>query len=456
MEAREESKRLGVLRAHRRPVQLFALTAVVLIAASGWLSWHLISVANSSFVGGRFPLIFTLAFVVLAWQTWLYTMERPVRITERQQKQVDQLRVCVPVPVYNEDPEYLKRCLASILNQTRRPQWIYVVDDGSAVDYAPERAWLSRQAADAGIRMTWIRTVNKGKRNAQGCAVRTTAAEIDVYVTVDSDANLAPNAVEELMKPLAWPDVQSVAGIVLSENSSQNLLTRIADLWFVVGQLADRSAASTMGAVLVNSGVLAAYRTDLFLDNLDGYLNETFCGRRVEFSDDSMLTIYALLRGKCIQQPTAFAFTVMPNNISHHIRQYLRWMRGAFIRTWWRFKYIPLNKYAYWSHFLGWVQMMVSTFIVLSLFVYYPLTTHHMSPFLLLVPILIGYGQALRYLTFKRNDESLGSQLTTFAIAPLMTLWAFFVLRVVRWYGMATCLKTGWGTRSQVEIERKS
>jgi hyaluronan synthase len=169
-----------------------------------------------------------------------------------------------------------------------------------------------------------------------------------------------------------------------------------------------------------------------------------------------MLTIYALLRGKCIQQPTAFAFTVMPNNISHHIRQYLRWMRGAFIRTFWRFKYIPLSKFAYWSHFLGWVQMMVSTFIVLSLFVYYPLTTHHMSPFLLLVPILIGYGQALRYLTFERNDESLGSQLTTFAIAPLMTLWAFFVLRVVRWYGMATCLKTGWGTRSQVEIERKS
>jgi hypothetical protein len=32
------------------------------------------------------------------------------------------------------------------------------------------------------------------------------------------------------------------------------------------------------------------------------------------------------------------------------------------------------------------------------------------------------------------------------------TLWAFFVLRAVRWYGMATCRRTGWGTRRTVEV----
>jgi hypothetical protein len=31
-------------------------------------------------------------------------------------------------------------------------------------------------------------------------------------------------------------------------------------------------------------------------------------------------------------------------------------------------------------------------------------------------------------------------------------LLAFTVLRVVRWYGMATCLRTGWGTREEIEV----
>lgn len=44
------------------------------------------------------------------------------------------------------------------------------------------------------------------------------------------------------------------------------------------------------------------------------------------------------------------------------------------------------------------------------------------------------------------------SQLATWALAPVAALWAFFVLRPVRWYAMATCLRTGWGTRADVEV----
>jgi hyaluronan synthase len=203
-----------------------------------------------------------------------------------------------------------------------------------------------------------------------------------------------------------------------------------------------------MGAVLVNSGVLAAYRADLVVDNLDGYLNETFFGRRVEFSDDSMLTIYALQRGRAVQQPSAFAFTAMPENLSHHLRQFTRWMRGAWIRSWWRFKYLPLKHYAYWGHLIGWIQMALSTVIFSLLFVVWPVASQSFDPTLLLIPVIVGYGQSLRYLSFRRSDERLRSQLLTFALAPVAVLWAFFVLRVVRWYAIATCLRTGWGTRT--------
>lgn len=435
----------------RRRVLLGA--ALVLVACSFWAVRHVASmVATAHGHGARFAVVYTLAFMFLVWQTLLYSSERPYQISPRKQSILDALYVVVPVPVYNEDPELLRRCLSTILEQTRPPQMVYVVDDGSKVNYGDIQHWLVGAAGRRGIEVAWTRTENHGKRHAQGVVIAATQ-RADVYLTIDSDAILAPDAMHELLKPMAGADVLSVAGVVLAANNRRNILTRFTDLWFVTGQLVDRSAMSVMGSVLVNSGVLAAYRGDLLRQHLDGYLNETFFGRRVEFSDDSMLTLYALAAGgRTVQQPSAFAFTAMPETLNHHVRQYLRWMRGAFIRSWWRFRYLPLRGYAYWGHLLGWMQMLLSTVIFLVLFVVQPIVDRRVIPTLVLIPILVGYGQALRYLTFRRNDEPLWSQLITVALAPIATLWAFFVLRPLRWYAIATCLRTGWGTREEVEV----
>ncbi len=427
-------------------------TTVVLLIMAGWATRHLYTAEVTLRGNGpQFALIFTMAFLILAWQMMLAFVERPKAISERDARMLAHLNLTVNVPVYNEDPALLAGCLVSLFSQSRLPDHIFVVDDGSTkADYSLVRREFKAVAHYLGVRATWLKTPNRGKRHAQGETVKITP-EADIYVTVDSDAILDYQAIEEVIKPFADPGVQSVAGLVCAANNQKNLLTRFTDLWFVVGQLVDRSSLSAMGAVLVNSGVLAAYRADVIRDNLNSYLNETFFGRRVEFSDDSMLTIFALLRGKAVQQPTAFAFTAMPENLQHHLRQYIRWMRGAFIRTWWRFKYLPLSSYAYWGHLLGWIQMMVSTAIFVTLFVIGP-ATGNFSPYYIVIPLLVGYGQSLRYLTFRRRDERFRSQLLTWFLSPVASLWAFFVLRFVRWYAMCTCLKTGWGTRQDVEV----
>lgn len=438
--------------ARRARLRIVAAVTLITAALTVWAIRHAMStIATLHGATHQFGMVYTLAFLALVWQTVLANLERPRRATARQQRQFNGWNLTVNVPVYNEDETLLVRCLYSLLDQTRRPDHIYVVDDGSKVSYDRVRDWFLPMAGEMGVRATWTRTPNAGKRHAQGVTIRATP-DADIYLTVDSDAILDTRAIEEGLKPFADPSVQSVAGIVLAANNRRNLLTRFTDLWFVVGQLVDRSAASTMGAVLVNSGVLALYRAQLLRDNLSAYLTETFVGRKVEFSDDSMLTIYALLEGKAVQQPSAFAFTAMPETLDHHVRQYVRWMRGAFIRTWWRFRYLPLNSYAYWAHAIGWVQMALSTAIFLALFVVQPAMHHTLMPSLILIPLLVGYGQGLRYLSFSRSDESVWSQLLTFALSPIASLWAFFVLRPIRWYAMATCLKTGWGTRADVEV----
>ncbi|MEU1474544.1 glycosyltransferase [Streptomyces sp. NPDC005760] len=434
-------------RVHRSGMVFAA--AVTVLGGAAWAAHHAVQAAHyGSENGSRLAAVWSVTFGLLLTQTVMYHAERTRRPAARFRRGLNALHVAVLLPVYNEDPGYLRLGLESLLAQTRRPGSVHVVDDGStSSDYAPVRAWWTQAAAAAGVTTTWLRQPNAGKRHAQAAGVLA-SPQADVYVTVDSDSCLAPDALEELLLPFAKPRVQSVAGIVLATNHRTNLLTRVTDLWFTVGQLTDRSALSAMGAVLVNSGPLAAYRAAVVRDNLDSYLNETFLGRPVMFSDDSLLTLYALLRGRTVQQPSAVVFTALPEKPSHFTRMYMRWMRGSTIRSLWRLRYLPVTGWAYWAHLVRWFTVALSTCVLAWLLLVEPLTYGQRPPAsFLLVPVLIGQAQALRYLGVIRSDERMRQRAVTWLLMPLAVVASWTVLRAMRWWGMATCARTGWGTR---------
>lgn len=445
---------MSVTVTRRRHRATSAIAVVTLVGMAVWTAHHVVATVEAIHGrGSQFGLLFSVGFAFIVVQTLLYYLERPVGAWGWHERGVlDGLHVTVPVPVYNEDPELLRRCLWSLLAQDRRPDLIFVVDDGSTkVNYDALWSEFAWAASRAGVRFRWTRTPNRGKRHAQGVAFAATP-DTDIYVTIDSDALLSPSAIRELLRPFRDEEVMSVAGVVLASNATRNLLTRFTDLWFVTAQLVTRSGLSSLGSVLVNSGPLAAYRGHVVRDNLDGYLNETFAGRPVGFSDDSMLTLYAKMRGRTVQQPSAVVLSAMPETVSHHLRQYVRWMRGSTIRSCWRARYLPLSSVAFWLHAATWLQMVVSTMLVIVLFVVAPLTGVAIGPHMLLITVCIALAQALRYMTYQRSDVSTADQLLTLATFPVAALWAFFVLRAVRWYGMATCARTGWGTRQDVEV----
>ncbi|MYW12109.1 glycosyltransferase [Streptomyces sp. SID2563] len=383
---------------------------------------------------------------LLLTQTVLYLLERPHRADAKGQERLDGLHVAVLMPVFNEDNGYLRAALSSLLAQTRRPDSVHIVDDGSELSHRVVRRWWMAAARDHGIPTSWHRTPNRGKRHAQVLAARQ-APEADVHVTVDSDAQLAPDALHEVLQPLADPRVQAVAGLVLARNNRNGLLSRMTDLWYVTCQMVERSAQSPLGSVMVASGSLAAYRAELLTDHAEGYLSETFMGRPVTFSDDSMLTLYALVRGRVVQQPTAVVFTAMPEEFGHHVRQYLRWMRGSSLRALWRVRYLPARHPALAAQLLRWFQQLATTAALVWLLALHLRPGPLPSPLLMAVPLLLTAGQTLRYLVVRRSDQTLRSQLATWALTPLAMLWSWTVLRPLRWYGAATCWKTGWGTR---------
>ncbi len=384
---------------------------------------------------------------LLIGQTALYCGSRPHRARPDQQPALDRLHTTVLVPVYNEDEGYLRATLSSLLAQSRWPHCVHVVDDGSTQPYPGVQQWWLAAARTAGVDASWTRTDNRGKRHAQVTAAAH-CPHAQILVTVDSDAQLAPDALHELLQPFADARVQAVAGLVLASNNRRGVLSRMTDLWYTTMQLVDRSALSALGAVLVSSGSLAAYRAEILRDHTPSYLGETFLGRPVTFSDDSLLTLFALTRGRVVQQTSAVVFTAMPEKVGHHVRQYVRWMRGSTIRSLWRARHLPLSHPAYAAQLARWLQQATYTAALAYLTAVHLRQQQPPSPLLLAVPFLVTASQTLRYLTIRRDDEPLRSQIATFALTPLALLWSWTVLRPARWYATVTCARTGWGTRT--------
>jgi len=188
------------------------------------------------------------------------------------------------VPVWNEDPEVLDRVLYGLFSQSRLPDYVQVVDDGSTkADYSEVSAyWKYHHPPD--VNFSWISYApNRGKRFAQATTFHRLPG--DIFVTLDSDTTLEHRAIEEGLKPFASRKVMSVAGVEIAMNSHQNLLTRISSLRQIAWQYTQCSALSVAGNVLVNRGTFALYRAELVRENLHAYVTETFLGRPVTFSD---------------------------------------------------------------------------------------------------------------------------------------------------------------------------
>ncbi|MHB1433868.1 MAG: glycosyltransferase [Streptosporangiaceae bacterium] len=413
--------------------------------AAGWLAWlrwtHPLYLSPVNVVWLAITGLVVLQIAV----SWL---QRPYQVTERQRRALDRLRVAVVIPCYNEDPAILDRTLYAIARQTRLPEQVIVTDDGSAVEYGEVRAWWQLQMPGQFI---WIRQDNAGKRHAQAAGFRAAWAA-DIYVTIDSDSALVGNAIEEGLKPFARRKVTSVSCMESALNFSRNMLTRMVAARSLAFQLYVTSAQSVAsGNVLINPGAFSIYRGWLIRQVLPAYLGETFLGIPVNLGDDTALTTFSVCLGAAVQQPTAFAMTAYPETVSHHLRQWTRWMRGSTVRVLWNLRYLPVLSWGWmFSFYLIW-----SYLASVALTIVIPLTWPASRPLLLvggLAMLAWPWLIAVRLATVKRSDMRTRDTLLGLALLPVSSLWFLLVLRQMRLHGIATCEKQGWVTRGTVEV----
>jgi len=385
------------------------------------------------------------AFKAVSWL--LSWKDEPRRVGRRAQEYLDKLYVVVTVPVYNEDPALLDRCLYALVNQTRPPQRIDVVDDGSKLDYSELQAYWER-TWPGGIVVHWVRQQNQGKRRAHALTFAT-SPEADIIVTVDSDTTLEHRALDEGIKPFIDREVQSVAGIEFGFNSYTNFLTRLQTPLQLLAQAVNGATWSACGDMFTNRGPFALYRATLIREFTNLYRNEKFFGRQVILGDDSLLALCASCRGKAVQQLSAFGLSMWPESLGHHLRQRLRWARGRTVRNFWRLKYRPIFSYIWWFTFLNIYTWLVSLGFLTLVIVMWP-TPARAVAHVVLALFIWGCLNQFRAFCFSRSDETWSDRVLMVLMRPLTSLWASVVLsRLVRALGTVTVMRQGWTTRQQ-------
>jgi hyaluronan synthase len=246
-------------------------------------------------------------------------------------------RMTVVIPAYNEGA-MVSKAIDSIANANYPPERleIIVVDDGSTDD-----TWhyIQQTAARHGGRVRTLRLDrNRGKREALAAGFRQGKGEI--FVTVDSDSAVAPNALLALAGPFASERVGVVAGKVLVYNRREGIIPRMLHVRFTLAFDFLRAYQSTFGTVYCSPGALSAYRASAVKQVLEPWLKQRFLGAQATIGEDRALTNDIMRLGyDSVYQRGAVVLTVVPSTYRQLSKMLLRWNR-SYIREEMRFALI--------------------------------------------------------------------------------------------------------------------
>jgi len=254
--------------------------------------------------------------------------------------------VTVVCPTYNEDPSELRRCLQSLVDQDYEGRLdVHVVDDLSANRDAVMPV-LDEFGALPGWRVH-LPDRNGGKRAAQDLVVRDSGG--DLVLTIDSDTQLAPDAVRRLVLAFADEGLGAATGDVRVSNARENLLTRLIDLRYWVAFNQERASHALYGAVLCCSGPLSMYRRSVIDEVWDQYTAQTFRGVECTYGDDRHLTNLVLASGlRTTFVPGARCITSAPTTMRQYLRQQLRWNKSYYRELLWTLSFLPRLRRFMW------------------------------------------------------------------------------------------------------------
>ena len=193
-----------------------------------------------------------------------------------------QPKVAVLIPAYNEE-KVIVRTVRSALNSDYSNIHVIVIDDGSK-DQTLEVARRAFAAEEASGRVLILTKPNSGKADALNVGLQHLTDEV-LFVGIDADTVIAPDAISRLVPHFLNPKVGAVAGNAKVGNRI-NLWTRWQALEYITSQNFERRALNTLGAVSVVPGAIGAWRVEAVQGS--GRVPSRHGGRRRRLDDGSV------------------------------------------------------------------------------------------------------------------------------------------------------------------------
>ncbi len=219
------------------------------------------------------------------------------------------LTVTVVIPAHNE-AEDIQATVRSAWEQTRRPERVIVVDDGSTDDTAvlAETAGATVLQAPGGL-----------KSRAQGIALESVTT--DVVVGIDADTVLAPDAIEHLVATLEAGHDATCGAVIPQQTTGFWVRSRRFD--YALARRWWRPMQQQLGRIHVLSGAVYAFRTNV-LRAIGGF-------PLVPIGEDTNLTWSLYGAGyKIAFTPAALAYTREPESFKVFLAQIRRWAASCF------------------------------------------------------------------------------------------------------------------------------
>lgn len=404
----------------------------------GWLALSSEANPTSMFIAmaqhpiGAIALIQTV-YTALLGVLWL--RYRPFRAPEG----AEWPKVSVIIPAYNEGP-MVGRSIRSVAacDYPKDKLEVIVVDDGSRDDTFFHMQYLRREFPDL-VKLVRF-SGNRGKRSALVAGIR--AATGEVILTIDSDSEIDPRTVHEMVAPfLADEKIGAVAGRVAVLNRDSPI-SRMLEVQYTLAFDYGRAAQSVYRTVACCPGALSSFKKAIILPFMDEWENQRFLGRPVNHGEDQALTNIVLRQGyDTVYQRTAVVNTLVPTTYSQLSRMFLRWDRSYIVEGF-SFARFMFTKYREKNRLLPIVTFFVSNlrFVLVAVAIMEApklfdtnVTTVGRSM------VALGLGaifSAAYYLRFERSFRWIyGVLYAVFSLVALQWIlpWALVTVRDERW-----------------------
>jgi hypothetical protein len=188
----------------------------------------------------------------------------------------------VLLPVKNESPEILNKCIEMLVKQKGEKQ-ILIGDDGSDIPIKDIIDDKYKRFVEI------IRGEGKGKKEMQLELIK--LAKYDIAIQIDSDIILSTE--NDLNNLTSYFSKSNSIGIINGKIrllAEKNLTEKLQEFQYLCANEIGRSGMGRFGINPCATGELMAFRLDVFKNFLDEYQNKEHIGQIMKFGEDRFMT----------------------------------------------------------------------------------------------------------------------------------------------------------------------